>query len=529
LEETIMPIEGPRIDAPFALSELLTVGLDAEPSGPAIITLDGTLSWAELDEQSTRVAQNYLSLGLSSGERVATLMPNRAALMVHHLACLKAGLVSAPLNYRYTPTEIDHALRVSGASLLVHHVERDEDIDRCDTVPSLRLGTVRYADDGDDDRRRGPTFADLLNGDSGAVALPTPRADSTLFVFFTSGSTGPAKGVTHTVDTIGWMVANLVQSLEVTPDEVVLTTTSHSYLGGTSWGLMALAAGAPLAMATSPEGSEVLPLIRSARPALTWMLPSTLYALLGEGQVTREDFDSFRYISTAGDKASGELERRFADLAGYEMVEVYGMTEAIGIAMTPPSGPNKQGSTGPPGAGVTLSVRDDDGSERPDGEVGRLWIRYRGTMVGYWDHPEATDGVFSDGWFDTGDLVRVDGDGYVWFTGRRKQIIVHDGSNIAPQEVEDALVAHPAVARAGVVGIHDLRHGENVWAYVALQPGVDPPSASELISFAADRVGYKAPEVVEVLDQIPVNAVGKTDRTVLKKMAAERHDTDIIH
>jgi long-chain acyl-CoA synthetase len=113
---------------------------------------------------------------------------------------------------------------------------------------------------------------------------------------------------------------------------------------------------------------------------------------------------------------------------------------------------------------VDLSVRNDAGTELREGRTGRLWIRYRGTMVGYWDRPEATAEVFSNGWFDTGDVVRVDGDGYVWFTGRRKQIIVHDGSNIAAQEVEDALIEHPAVARAGVVGVHDLQHDENVWA-----------------------------------------------------------------
>lgn len=523
-----MPVDGAPLEAPFPLSELLAAGLGSDPGGPAIITRTGSSSWSDLDVESTHLAKSYVALGLSQGERVATLMPNRAVLMVHHLACLKAGLVSAPLNYRYTPAEIDHALRVSEASLLVHHVERDGDLERCTRLPDVKMGTVRYADDPGRSAG-GRAFADLVEHDPGSgVVLPAPTGESNLFVFFTSGSTGPAKGVTHTVDSIGWMVANLVQSLRVTPDDVVLTTTSHSYLGGTSWGLMALAGGAPLAMATSPEGADVFPLIRSSRPTLTWMLPSTLYGLLESGQATRGDFDSFRYVSTAGDKASGELERRFAELAGTDMVEVYGMTEAIGIAMTPSDGPDKPGSTGPPGAGVTLSVRSGDGAELASGEVGRLWIRYPGTMVGYWGRPDASDEVFEDGWFDTGDLVRLDDDGYVWFTGRSKQIIVHDGSNIAPQEVEDALLEHPAVARAGVVGVHDLQHGEIVWAYVALHDDVERPSAAELIAFAAERVGYKAPEVVEVLDEIPVNAVGKTDRTVLKRLAAERHDTDHV-
>ncbi len=151
--------------------------------------------------------------------------------------------MSAPLNYRHTPPEIDHALEVSRASLLVHHVDATTTSVGA-RVPNLRLGTIRCSDDAADDRA-GRSSDDLLTSEPGAVTLPPMRPDSPLFEFFTSGSTGPAKGVTHTLDTLGWMAANLVQSLEVTPDDVVLTTTSHSYLGGTSWGLMALAAGAP--------------------------------------------------------------------------------------------------------------------------------------------------------------------------------------------------------------------------------------------------------------------------------------------
>ena len=118
--------------------------------------------------------------------------------------------------------------------------------------------------------------------------------------------------------------------------------------------------------------------------------------------------------------------------------------------------------------------------------------------------------------------MRADGDGYLWFRGRRKQIIVHDGSNICPQEVESALLTHPAVEAAGVVGVHDLVHGETVRAYITLRPGAARPTSQELIDFARARVGYKAPEVIEVLDEMPLNAVGKIDRVMLKKLAAEQ-------
>ena len=140
-------------------------------------------------------------------------------------------------------------------------------------------------------------------------------------------------------------------------------------------------------------------------------------------------------------------------------------------------------------------------------------------MIGYWNRPDATAETIVDGWLDTGDLVAADEQGYLWFRGRKKQIIIHDGSNICPQEVEESLLEHPAVASAGVVGIHNLVHGENVRAYISLRPDVQPPTVAELIQFSKARVGYKAPDEIIVLDEMPLNAVGKVDRVALKQLA----------
>jgi acyl-CoA synthetase (AMP-forming)/AMP-acid ligase II len=169
-----------------------------------------------------------------------------------------------------------------------------------------------------------------------------------------------------------------------------------------------------------------------------------------------------------------------------------------------------------------MAIRDENGTEMAAGAEGRLWIKSPCNTVGYWGNPEATGATIKDGWLDTGDVMKVDADGYLWFCGRRKQIIVHDGSNISPQEVEDALIEHPAVAGAGVVGIHDLVHGENVRAFVTLKEDAPRPTSHALIEFARARVGYKAPEDVVVLDAMPLNPTGKVDRVALKKMAEER-------
>ncbi|MGI9492108.1 MAG: class I adenylate-forming enzyme family protein, partial [Geminicoccaceae bacterium] len=139
---------------------------------------------------------------------------------------------------------------------------------------------------------------------------------------------------------------------------------------------------------------------------------------------------------------------------------------------------------------------------------------------------EATFSTIRDGWLDTGDVMRVDENGYLWFRGRKKQIIIHDGSNICPQDVEEALLEHAAVDAAGVIGVHDMLHGENVRAYVVLSEEADKPTIQELIDHARERIGYKAPEEIIFLEEMPMNATGKVDRVSLKKMAAELYEAE---
>jgi long-chain acyl-CoA synthetase len=202
------------------------------------------------------------------------------------------------------------------------------------------------------------------------------------------------------------------------------------------------------------------------------------------------------------------------------------MTEVGLASLNPPSGVIKIGSIGPPCPGVAFSIRDDNGKDVTQGEDGRLFTKTPALMSGNWGDETLTRETVSDGWIDSGDLMRADEDGYLWFRGRKKQIIVHDGSNIAPQEVEEALLDHQAIENVGVVGVDDFVHGENVMAFVTLKKGATRPSAQSLIRFARARIGYRAPEEIEFLDEMPMNATGKVDRVTLKGLAAERHAHD---
>jgi long-chain acyl-CoA synthetase len=518
-----MPLSGPPLHEPADLRRLLRAGLESKPEAMALVSVEGGHTWRELDRASDRLAANLLELGVRRGDRVASLMPNRNALIIHYLACFKAGFVATPLNYRYMPPEIDHALEVSEASILLAHAERDQDLAASQRVGRLPLGVIGYGG-GDGDR---PRLEELVQRAPRQIQVPAPSPADPAIIFFTSGSTGKPKGVTHTFETLGWLLAAWREGSETTAHDIVLPGCSASHTGCFLLSFASLSAGARVLVARTFDGDELLPLLREHRPTVLVMLPAALIALVRDHAATRDDFASIRLCVSGGDKVSAELEREFTDLAGFPVDESYGMTE-LGICnLNPPSGTNRLGSVGTLNPGYQGSIRDEGGTELPIGAEGRLWIRSRCNMVGYWNRRDATAETIQAGWLDTGDVMRADEGGYLWFCGRKKQIIVHDGSNICPQEVEEALLEHAAVDSAGVIGIHDTVHGENVRAYVTLKEGVRRPPSQELIRFARARVGYKAPEEIVVLDDMPLNATGKVDRAALKRLAEARQSDTV--
>src|ERR1700761_5794636 len=527
-----MLIDGAELAEPAApLDDLLRVGLAAKPEEVALLSNKRSLTWRELEDASSRLAAGYLGLGLAAGDRVASLMPNRVDLVVHYLACFKAELIATPLNYRYTAAEIDHALKVGGARALLAHVERAEDVAASALAAGLGLGQIAYRDaeplpQGNDDPAAAEPgwdhdFAALLEADPLPRPLAEPDVALPAVIFFTSGSTGPAKGVTHTRESLRWMIAAAAGAFELDDSDVFLPGSSMSHVGSFLWALATLSVGGKVVVARATDAHELLPLLRDQQPTVLAMIPAALSALIHDHDLRPGDFSSLRICRAGADKVSTELLTEFAAAAGFPIVEGYGMTE-VGLAtLNPPSGEIRQGSIGTPIGGFRIELRGEDGAPIEGEEVGRIWIESRSRMSGYWEAPEATAEVIVDGWLDSGDLARADADGYLWFFGRKKQVIVHDGSNISPYEVEGALVDHPAIALAGAVGVHDSVHGENVRAYVTCEEGAERPSAADLIVHCRERIGYKAPEEIVFLDEMPLNPTGKIDRVGLKRMAED--------
>jgi long-chain acyl-CoA synthetase len=515
-----MPYHGPPLAPPVDLNRLLEAGretgLGRDPAAPALQDLVHSIGWAELHSQAEQLARAYQRLGLRRGDRLASLIPNRVELVVHYLAGLRSGVVLTPLNYRYVPREIDHALTVSGAAALVFHGERLADVQASAVANQLPRGCLRIDDPSG--------FEPLLAAAPAAgVAPPWPdlAPEDPCFLFFTSGSTGRPKGVTHSRASFAAVLTSLIQASELKAGEEVLAGSSLAHIASCALVLAALAAGAAAAIASRIDAATVEILLRRLRPSLLLMLPAALFELLRDERLQPSDLSSVRLCISGGDKVPHQLQEEFREAAGFGIDECFGMSEIGYATLAPPSGPNRIGSVGRLCPGFSASLRHEDGSEVAPGEQGRLWIQAPSRMVGYWDNPEASAETIQQGWLDTGDEMRVDADGFFWFCGRRKQIIVHDSSNICPQEVEEALAEHPAVDLVGVIGIHDPVHGENVRAYVTFRPDHPAPSEAELIAFARARVGYKAPEEIRVLKELPLTPVGKTDRLALRQLAAD--------
>ncbi|MEM6761484.1 MAG: AMP-binding protein [Pseudomonadota bacterium] len=506
---------GPTLHHQVTVRTVLARGLELFPDAPALVTQDGEWSWRELDRLSSNYAKNLLGAGLKPGDRIASFLPNCGDLFIHYLGVFKAGLVAVPLNYRYTHYEIDHALEVSDARAIVFDGERSDDVAGSSRAASLDLRFV-FGEVG----ALGGTPITALMAESGDQDPPAPGRESPAVIFFTSGSTGPAKGVTHTHNTLGWVLSSTAVSYQLSPDDRTLAGSSCSHIGSF---MAVLASWSQGAMAIAPRVGQLEPtlaLMRRWQPTVAILLPAALFKLERDAHTAPEDFASLRVVISGGDKVPEQLETEFVEKTGLPIDEVYGMTE-IGIShLNPSSGLVKFGSVGRTMPGYMAELRDETGRVVPIGEEGRLYVKFLGTMAYYWGRPEATTEVYGeDGWFDTGDMMRADEQGYYYFCGRKKQIIVHDGSNIFPQEVEEALLQHDAVENAGVIGIADLVHGENVRAFVEVREGASPISEVDLIAFAAERVGYKAPETIVFLDQMPINPTGKVDRVTLKRLA----------
>ena len=499
------------------LQHLLNRTVEIDPERP-ILECDG--SWttaAELDQLASRLASGLAAIGLEEGDRVALLLPNRLETIVCYLACFRMQLVVVPLDYEYHPLQIGYALGHSGASILVVDHERIPGLEEAGVLGAVPRVVVVGEGSAAGSRR---PFAALLGADRELPAA-APRDDSPAVMIYTSGTTSRPKGVVLSRGALATGVKKYLVRVTLTPDDVTLIATSASQpLALRCQILPTLWMGGRISLLRKFTVENFVAALRRP-PAKTFLTltPGGLGQLMASPEFQACDFSRLRLCLAGGDRVPTKILEAFERLTGVAVTEQCGSTETGPYAMNPPFGRKKPGSVGLPAHGVQVAVVDEDGADVPTGTVGDVRVSGPGIMDGYWNESALTRKTLQRGWVLTGDLGRFDEDGYLWFVGRRKDIIVRDGHKVAPLAVEAALSEHPAVREACVIGVPDAVFGELPHAYVILQPDL-AAGPEELRAFVAGRLAeFMVPAEVHVIAEMPSKGPGKIDRELLRMRA----------
>jgi acyl-CoA synthetase (AMP-forming)/AMP-acid ligase II len=497
------------------IGRMLTETRQRAPGKIALWFGERSWTYAELDDVTNRIAAALSAAGVRAGERVAMFVPNCPELVLGYFACFKIGAIVVPLNYRYRQAEARYALEHSGATSLIVHQSLSGEVTG---LPLASMGISRRYLAGGEGTPAFCAFDSLVAG-GGDVPAPTFDEHQVAAILYTSGSTARPKGVTYSHSTLWYDCLIQSETFQFTPADVHLVSTAACHAAAFTGQLLPnVYVGGTSVLTHLPTPAQVVDAIASRRVTRVQMLPATLEDLVDYLEAHPGcDIASWRCCTAGGDVVPLELHHRFRTVAGFDISELYGMTEALSCITNPPFGVKKAGSVGKPAVKTSVRIVDDHDQDVPPGGTGELLVRSPAVMVGYWNDPAATAETLRGGWVHTGDLARCDDDGYYWFVSRKKEIIIRGGSNISPLEVEEVLDDHPAVHLSCVVGLPDQHLGEIVAAYVSLRDGIAvPPTPDELRQFVAERLAaYKVPERITILRELPLNPSGKVDRKKL--------------
>lgn len=475
-----------------------------QPGKAAVRTAERSITYAELDTSVTCLARHLLDRGLHAGDRIAVHWSNSIETVQLLLAAFRAGLIAVPINLRLKSPEIAYIFEHSGALI-------------CFSEPALAPVA--------EEARSGCDF-EIVTQLPPVTANPGPLPEvdpaQPAVILYTSGTTARPKGVTHTHRSL-LGTALLFTSVIAGPDATILPTTQLMHASCLDTILTVLHQGATAVLLRTFDPAAALDLIERFRCTCTGGLPAML-SFLVEEQVRRpRDVSSIRSAGASGDTVPAALQRRFQDLFAIQLCEGYALTESCPVTWNP-STDVRVGSIGPAVHGVEVRLVDRHGHDVHTGETGEILVRSPANCIGYWDDPDATARLFEDSWLHTGDLASSDEDGFYWFKGRLKQLIIRGGSNISPQEVEEALHQHPVVLEAGVVGVPHPVYGEVPVAGVALRAGQSVNEDQLRVHARKLLADYKVPERVFFLSELPKGLTGKVDRRGLRDILIAQPD-----
>lgn len=530
-----------------SLPWLLLQAVEKSPQSPALAFFGRTISYRRLSHQVARLAQAFAAFGLGPGDRIGILLPNCPQLVVAYHAALRLGAVAVMLNPLLSGEELAYQLADSGARHLVlldhfwptlAEIQGQLDLSHLiitsltDSLPwplswlypfkARRQGLATGFQPGPGHYR----WRELFRHPP-LTAPPAPGPQDLAVLQYTGGTTGIPKAamLTH-----GNLMANVAQINAWLPRVrygaerlVGLLPFSHSF-GLTACLNWPMAQAALVIVLPRFEIDGFLQALKKHRPTMLPGVPTLFVALINDPRLPQLDLSSLWACISGSAPLPLEVRDRFESLSGCRILEGYGLTESSPVThFNPIQGKRPPGSMGMPLPSTLAKVMDQEtgAREMPPGEVGELAIQGPQVMQGYWRNPPETAAVLRHGWLYTGDLARMDADGYFYIVERKKDLIIAGGYKIYPREVEEVLYQHPGVKEAVALGVPDAYRGETVKVVIVPQDGAGL-TAAEIEAYCRRHLAvYKVPKIIEFRDQLPKSLVGKVLRRVLKEEAAD--------
>lgn len=493
------------------IADYLRATAHRDPDGAGLIVEGVRHTWEELDRTVDAFAAALALRGLHPGERVALLLGNSYEFVIAYYGTARAGLVAVPMNPAYTSAEVAVLLADSGARLLlVQPSTRSTGEESAEALPACEVLDVS-----------GPEWSRLLASGAGNDPVAVPVTDDTLaLLLFTAGTSGRPKGamLTHRALRANTeMLLALDAPSAVVPDDVVLLVLPMFHVYGLNTGLgLAVAAGATLVLTDRFDPVETLDLVREHRVTSVPAAPAMFQAWCMVPDA-RSALATVRLFSSGGSPLPIPVQERFTEHTGHEVFEGYGMTEtAPVVATTLVSGVPRPGSVGRPLPGLEVRLIDDSGGDVDEGDPGELWVRGPSVFRGYW--PRGEGGPDAEGWFHSGDIAYADEAGDLHLVDRRREVILVNGFNVYPREIELVIDQVPGVAEAAVVGVPDDATGEAVMALVVPRPDADVTPA-DVDGFCAGRLArFKCPTTIRIVPALPHSATGKIAKGRLREV-----------
>jgi len=548
----------PEVDIPeHSLHAFLERAAQRYPSQTAVIFKGNRISYRELDEMADAVAAFLAANGFQKGDRAVIFMSNTPQFIISYYGALKAGGIVIATNPLYSERELEHQLVDCGAetvfvmSLFYDRLKKVQKGGKTNVKRVIVTNVKEYLPlhlkalftllkEKSEGHAVTLEPGDLWLQDVIAAGRQAPAADVAVtaedvaLLQYTGGTTGLAKGaialhrnlVANTVMVRSWLT-DLTEGNEVILGAIPFF---HSYGMVTVMNLAMAVAATVITIPDPRDQKDVLGSINKYKPTIFPGVPAMYIAINNNPDVATGKYDltSIRACISGSAPLLLETKRRFEELSGAKLIEGYGLTEAHVVThANPVYGENRPG-IGLPFPNVEARIVDPESgdSDMPLGEIGELIVKSPSVMAGYWEMPTETENVLRDGWLYTGDIARMDEDGYFYIEDRKKDMIIAGGYNIYPREVEEVLAEHPAVQEVAVAGVPDPRRGETVKAWIVKQEG-DPTTEEEIIAWSKERLArYKYPRLIEFREELPRTTVGKVlKRELVQEETEPESDT----